>query len=42
MFPYWHVILWGAWAVAVLVLAGTAWRRRERIRAAIFARRRLA
>jgi hypothetical protein len=42
MFPYWHVILWGAWALALLVLAGTAWRRRERIRAVFLARRRLA
>lgn len=29
VFPYWHLVLWGVWALALAVLLITAWRRRR-------------
>jgi membrane protease YdiL (CAAX protease family) len=37
MFPYWHLLLWGAWALALAVLLSTGWQRRQRLRGAVAA-----
>jgi membrane protease YdiL (CAAX protease family) len=38
MFPYWHVLVWGVWALALAVLLATAWNRRARLRAVLVRR----